>query len=188
MPVPPKQAEVIARLAREHGVSEDAVVVVLHALRRSGGTMAQFSHPDFGGMSQWSSGMTMIGDMFNDKLKAKLNAIAGELASYLRDQPGEPSRDTLVSHSSAGAPAAGSWWPEGLGRPSSAGSQNNMRYAVFREKHRLVIDDHGKTTIYDTGDHHITGILQAQSTESTLTFLSQRGLVRVADLVRIETA
>ena len=34
--------------------------------------MAQFSHADFGGMSQWSSGMTMVGDMFNDGLKSKL--------------------------------------------------------------------------------------------------------------------
>ena len=48
MPVPPNEAEVIASLASQHGVSEDAVIVVLDALRRSGGTMAQFSHPDFG--------------------------------------------------------------------------------------------------------------------------------------------
>ena len=27
--------------------------------------MAQFSHSDFGGMSQWSPGMTMVGDMCN---------------------------------------------------------------------------------------------------------------------------
>lgn len=189
MPVPPNEAEVIASLASQHGVSEDAVIVVLDALRRSGGTMAQFSHPDFGGMSQWSSGMTMVGDMFNDRLKAKLNAIAGELSSYLRNQPGEPSReDTHVSYRSTGSPHADSWWPEELGRPSSAGSQNDMRYAIFREKRRLVIDDHGQTTIYDTGDHQITGISQAQSAESTLTFVSQRGLVHVADLARIETA
>ena len=163
MPVPPNEAEVIASLASQHGVSEDAVIVVLDALRRSGGTMAQFSHPDFGGMSQWSSGMTMVGDMFNDRLKAKLNAIAGELSSYLRNQPGEPGReDTHVSYRS-GSPHANSWWPEELGRPSSAGSQNDMRYAIFREKRRLVIDDHGQTTIYDTGDHQITGISQAQA-------------------------
>ena len=71
-------------------------------------------------MSQWSSGMTMVGDMFNDRLKAKLNAIAGELSSYLRNQPGEPGReDTHVSYRS-GSPHADLWWPEELGRPSSA--------------------------------------------------------------------
>jgi hypothetical protein len=36
--------------------------------------MAQFSHADFGGMSQWSPGMSMVGDMFNTQLKAKLDA------------------------------------------------------------------------------------------------------------------
>jgi hypothetical protein len=30
--------------------------------------MAQFSHADFGGMSQWSPGMSMVGDMFNTHL------------------------------------------------------------------------------------------------------------------------
>ena len=59
--------EVIAKLARAHGISEEAVKAVFDALRRGGGTMAQFSHADFGGMSQWSSGMTMVGDMFNDQ-------------------------------------------------------------------------------------------------------------------------
>ena len=125
--------------------------------------MAQFSHADFGGMSQWSSGMTMVGDMFNDGLKAKLNAIAGELSSYLRDHPTEQRRDeTLVSYRSSGTAQARSWWPEELGNPSSVGSQNDMRYAVFPEKRRLVIDDHGRTKIYDTGDHHISGVLRSE--------------------------
>ncbi len=57
-----------------------------------------------------------------------------------------------------------------------------MRYAVFPEKRRLIIDDHGRTKIYDTGDHSISGVSQAQSTDSTLTFVSQHGIVRVSDL------
>ena len=44
--------------------------------------MAQFSHPEFGGMSQWSPGMTMVGDMFNNGLKSKLDAVCSELAQY----------------------------------------------------------------------------------------------------------
>jgi hypothetical protein len=35
---------------------------VLAALRSGGDRMAQFSHADFGGMSQWSPGMSMVGD------------------------------------------------------------------------------------------------------------------------------
>src|SRR6478735_7767919 len=118
----------IARVAIRHAVSADAVRTILRALRSGGGAMAQFSHADFGGMSQWSSGMTMVGDMFNDSLKAKLNAIAGELSRYLREHPdGEPA----VSYGSGGTRHVGSWWPQDLGNPSSLGSQNDMRYAIF---------------------------------------------------------
>ena len=184
MPIDPKEAELVDQLAREHGVSEGGVRAVLEALRRSGGSMAQFSHADFGGMSQWSSGMTMVGDMFNNSLKAKLDAIAGELSSYLRRHPGDapPRDDAFVSYRSAGKQEAGSWWPEEFGNPSSVGSQNDMRYAVFSEKRRLVIDDHGKKKVYDTGDHRISGVSQGQSSDSTLTFVSQHGVIRVSDL------
>ncbi|MDI6029528.1 hypothetical protein QBK99_25640 [Corticibacterium sp. UT-5YL-CI-8] len=187
MTTAPHEAEMITRLAHEQGVSKDAVTAVLDALRLSGGTMAQFSHADFGGMSQWSSGMTMVGDMFNDSLKAKLNAIAGELSTYLRDHPVEAhTEDTTVSYRSSGASHTGSWWPRELGSPSSVGAQNDMRYAVFPEKHRLVIDDHGRTKIYDTGKHAISGVFQSQSTDSTLTFVSRHGMVRVSELTRAD--
>jgi len=57
----------------------------LQALRSGGGRMAQFSHPDFRGMSQWSPGMTMVGDMFNDALKSKLDVVCSELATYVAE-------------------------------------------------------------------------------------------------------
>ena len=50
----------------------------------------------------------------------------------------------------------------------------------------LVIDDHGKMEIYDTGDHRISGVSQSQSTDSTLTFVSQHGVVRISDLKRVD--
>jgi hypothetical protein len=162
---------------------------VLHALQHGGGTMAQFSHAEFGGMSQWSAGMTMVGDMFNDSLRAKLNAIAGELSAYLRDHPAEHSAETgRVSYRSGGASSADAWWPAMLGRPSAVGSQNDMRYAVFPATRRLAIDDHGSMIVYDTGDHEISGVAQSQSSDSTLTFASQRGLVQVAQLRPVEKA
>ena len=64
--------DLVDRMAKKHSVSPAAVQVVLAALRRGGGRMAQFSHADFGGMSQWSPGMSMVGEMFNTQLKAKL--------------------------------------------------------------------------------------------------------------------
>ena len=82
----PNETALLARLSIRHGVSEDAVRTVLNALRSGNGTMAQFTHPEFGGMAQWSGGMTMVGDMFNDRLKAKLNAIATELVLHLQEK------------------------------------------------------------------------------------------------------
>ena len=75
------------------------------------------------------------------------------------------------------------WWPVGLGTPSSVGAQNDLRYAVFPR--RLVIKDGEHIEIYDTGDHRISGIAQAQSADQTLTFTSQDGLVRVSDLRKV---
>src|ERR1700712_5411408 len=77
----------ISRVSLRHSISADAVRVILQALRSGGGRMAQFSHPDFGGMSQWSPGMTMVGDMFNNGLKSKLDAVCTELAGYLAETP-----------------------------------------------------------------------------------------------------
>jgi CelD/BcsL family acetyltransferase involved in cellulose biosynthesis len=71
-------AELVDRMATRHSVSPAAVQVVLTALRSGGGRMAQFSHVDFGGMSQWSPGMSMVGDMFNTQLKAKLDALCSD--------------------------------------------------------------------------------------------------------------
>src|ERR1700712_5159664 len=77
----------VDRVANRHSISPDAVRTILSALRAGGGTMSQFRHADFGGMSQWSPGMTMVGDMFNNSLKTKLDAVCTELAAYVVETP-----------------------------------------------------------------------------------------------------
>jgi len=145
--------------------------------------MAQFSHTDFGGMSQWSPGMSMVGDMFNAELKSKLDALCTDIVAHL-DVSGAASStlDDVSYRSEAGSPG---WWPSGLGHPAAVGGQNDLRYAVFPETHRLVIDDRGIVSTYDTGHHQIFGVAQAQSSDRTLSFTSQDGLVRVADLTKV---
>jgi hypothetical protein len=178
----------ITRLAIKHSVSTDAVRTVLRALRSGGGRMAQFSHADFGGMSQWSPGMTMVGDMFNNELKAKLDAICTELASHVANAGSrldDDGRDGAVSYRSAGR--SDQWWPGGLGTPSSVGAQNALRYAVFPETRRLAIQDGQQVAVYDTGDHRIFGVVQAQRHDQTLTFTSQTGLVRVDELQQVDS-
>src|SRR5216684_8312612 len=148
--------------------------------------MAQFSHPDFGGMSQWSPGMTMVGDMFNNSLKLKLDAVCTELAAYVADTPStdQDGGGEVSYHSSR---QRSDWWPMNLGTPSAVGAQNDLRYAVFPGTRRLAINDGEQIEIYDTGKHRIFGVAQAQSEDQTLTFTSQDGLVRITDLPKVET-
>jgi hypothetical protein len=77
------------------------------------------------------------------------------------------------------------WWPADLGRPSTSGSQNAMRYAFFPDKRRLLIEQDGKLTTYDSGDHRITGVSQQQSHAQDLAFTSQTGTVDLGQLTQI---
>src|SRR6202789_822389 len=173
--------DLVDRLAKKHSVSPAAVQVVLAALQRGGGRMAQFSHADFGGMSQWSPGMSMVGDMFNTQLKAKLDALCSDIAAHLdsEDAPAPDGRRAAGDGVSYRSPTPSvDWWPAGLGRPGAVGAQNDLRYAVFPDTRRLGFDDQGAITVYDTGSHRIFGVAQAQSSDQTLSFTSQDGLVR----------
>ena len=161
-------------LAREHGVSAEAVRVLQDAVRRGGGRQAQFSHPELGGMGQWSSGgMTQVGDMFNTALKDKVNRLCSALAQDAANDPAPPPREPAGS---------GGWWPDGLGRPSATGAQNGMRYACFPDTHRVAVEQAGRVTLYDSGDHRISGVSQQQSGTQELTFSSQKGTIRASDL------
>ena len=80
------------------------------------------------------------------------------------------------------------WWPESLGdHPNSAGGQNEARYAYFGDQHRLAVDTgDGKITVYDTGNHQISGVQQAQSDGGKhLVFTSQQGSVALGELSRV---
>lgn len=193
----PEGSKIAAEIAQRHGVSSGAVETLLVALANGHGTQAQFDHPDLGGMGQWSrGGMTMVGDMFNNALKAKVDALCAELSQVLSENQVFAAAERPASSQSqyqgsgtsffvAGSGFGGNWWPAELGAPSSTGAQNDMRYAVFPQTRRLAIQVAGNVEIFDTADHRITGVSQQQSGDQSLTFVSQNGLVKVADLTRI---
>ena len=82
-------------MAQRYGVSVDAVRTLLGAVSAGGGTMAQFSHPELGGMGQWSAGgMVMVGDMFNQALKGRVDALC-TLLSQSPERIGESQADWL---------------------------------------------------------------------------------------------
>ncbi len=159
-------------IARQHGFSAEAAHVLQDALRRGGGRMAQFSHPELGGMGQWSGGnMIQIGAMNDTALRDRVAALCAALA----DQPA-----ARQPPSPAAAPSPHSdWWPEGLGKPSATGGQNGMRYACFPQAHRVAVEQGGRVTIYDSGEHRIGGVSQS---DGELVFTSQLGSVRAMDL------
>lgn len=180
MPELTKDAKAKAKAAAEaQGFSAEAGEAMLAALIAGGGRQAQFNRPEFGGMGQWSGGMTQIGDMFNDGLKARVAALASDLAKIAGD--GEALFEAAGSDHE-GTASHGSEWPAELGHASSTGSQNDMAYAVFPESRRLAIRTGGKVKIYDTGAHRIGGVSQSQSGSQSLAFTSQDGQVRLEDL------
>jgi hypothetical protein len=168
-------------IARRHGVSTDAALTLLRAVAAGGGTMAQFSHPELGGMGQWTAGgMVMVGDMFNYGLKQRVDTLCSELAALLRG-----SRVFTLPLHADGIGGGDQWWPAGLGTPAASGAQNDMRYAYFPASRRLTIQESGKVHVYDTGEHQIGGVSQQQSGVQSLVFTSQLGPVHVADLPRV---
>ncbi|WP_262270860.1 SHOCT domain-containing protein [Microvirga yunnanensis] len=195
----PEGQQIVADAAQRHKVSADAVLTLLRALEVGHGTMAQFNHPELGGMGQWTQGgMTMVGALFDHGLKARVDALCTELAALLRQQPSimeAPSSQADPQSSALGVGLFGAgaaspsrmWWPPELGQPSSAGSQDDLRYAIFPAAHRLAIERSGQITLYDTRDHLISGVSQQQGADQSLRFVSQHGLVRLHDLPVVET-
>ena len=190
------QQRTIEEMAERHRVSPDAVLTLLAALQAGGGRQAQFSHPELGGMGQWShGGMVMIGDMFNTALKARVDGLCRELSAWLgcvQDPFSAPTQEQSQSqgHSGGGLFAAGSgptWWPSELGTPASAGAQNDLRYAYFPKARCLAINHQGQISLHDTGQHQITGVSQQQGASQSITLTSQQGVVQLADLPTFES-
>lgn len=183
---------IVAEVAQRHGFSIDAVTHMLVAVSAGHGTQAQFNHPEFGGMGQWSQGgMTMIGDMFNNFLKAKVDGLCADLSNIVRNHSLFTATASSQSQSQGGAQNVSGVslfvqdapeWPSELGQPSSVGTQNDVRYAYFPDQRRLAIKIGGQTNLYDTGEHQIGGFAQSQGGGQSLSFTSQLGLIQITDL------
>lgn len=199
----PAGQQVVDDAARRYGLSQGAVRVLLEAVIAGGGGMAQFSHPELGGMGQWSrGGMIMIGDMFNNGLKNHVASLCDELSDAVGRGDvvayGQQSSQWQSQGGTGGMPLpansffvgdaggqGGNWWPSDLGMPASSGAQNNMRYACFPDRRRFALDLDGRVSVYDTGDHWITGFSQQQGGDQSLLLSSQMGNVRLDSLALV---
>jgi hypothetical protein len=201
---------IIDGIAGRRGVSSDAARHMLFAVVDGNGSMAQFNHPEFGGSGQWMrGGMIMLGDMFNNTLKARVDGLCCELADLVAAQPGLMQRGSFQSQQQGGGgqqqqsggsfgggmaqhaqgaslfvPGTGphDWWPSELGPANATGSQNNVRYAYFAGARRLAIDVGGQVWVYDTLDHQIGGFSQQQGSGGSILLTSQYGTVNLSTL------
>jgi hypothetical protein len=201
----PAGINAVQDIAQRHGFSFDAVQSMLTSVINGNGSMAQFSHYEFGGSGQWmQGGMTMIGDMFNNYLKGRVDNLCAELSRLIANQPdlmrsgsfqsqtqngntsynsfgGSSSDNTNPNSLFVATPAQANWWGPDLKWPNSSGGQNGMRYAWFSQAHRLAIESNGQVIIYDTLDHNIGGVSQ-QSGSNLASFSSQYGYVDLSRL------
>lgn len=174
--------ETLEALARRYDFSLDTVKILAGALQASGGKLVQFNLPELGEMGQWMPGMTMIGDMFNTSLKARVEGLCSELAGLVANGQIQAENFTTTD-------LAGRWWSARLGEPAARGGQNDFAYAYFPAYHRLAIRQAGKVTYYDTGNYTITGVSQQQQMgRSILVFSGPQGVIPVAALPLVEEA
>ena len=185
MELTPEGRRLIEDVAQRHGVSTDAVQALLYAVAAGNGTSAQFSHPELGGMGQWSQGgMIMVGDMFNQGAEGpgrRAVLRAGEpaarpglggprlRASQSQSPRGPQGMQGQSQHRRHGVPASACssrvrrQLVAGRSRLARAsGAQNDVRYACFPSARRLAIQLGGRVTVYDTQDHQIGGFSQQQ--------------------------
>ncbi len=131
----PELRQALAAAAQQFGVSVDAARSVLEALAAGGGRMAQFNHPDLGGMGQWSQGgMTQVGDMFNQALKERVSALCATLAGQLQglaDGPLAASAPATPAQAAAAPSAPAPAWDAGQSsQPDLAGEAKPGRPAM----------------------------------------------------------
>ena len=198
----PAGQQLVQDLSQRHGVSLDAATHMLIAVHNGNGTMAQFSHPEFGGSGQWMrGGMTMVSDLFNSHLKSRVDNICNDISNSLSNHQSSPFSGSFQSQSQGGmhsqTQTAGgnagnnslfmpdpstNWWPTDFGSPNATGSQNNIGYAYFAGAHRLAVKTGGEVWVYDTLNHQIGGFSQQQGSGGSIAFFSQFGTIALSSL------
>lgn len=99
----PAGQDLISGIAQRNGFSFEATMSMLDSVINGNGSQAQFNHPEFGGYGQWMrGGMTMVSDMFNNHLKARVDALCSELSNLVASQPDLVRSGNFQSQSQGG--------------------------------------------------------------------------------------
>ncbi|AEI50688.1 hypothetical protein [Runella slithyformis] len=171
----------IQEIAEKYNVSEQTVRTLLEGLKASGGRQVQFNISELGGMGQWQGGMVMIGDMFNNSLKAKVAELCSELA------PLSQSMDEEAKGQDADIAETDRKSVEKRPSASFSGSQNGHQYAYYASENMLEMEQNGQVTRYSTEGYALSGVQQSQDNGGrSLRFSYPGGTVSVNDLKKAE--
>lgn len=159
--------EKIQELAEKFDISVGTVEQLLIDLQRTEGKQVQFNIQELGGFGQWqANGMIMIGDMFNNSLKDKVNRICQEIAQHSQTIKVEKKVNVEQQRNA-----------------TTKGSQNGMSYAYYFNEHLLEVVIDGQLKKYDTKDYEILGVQQSQNTfGQKLSFSHSKGSIFLTDL------
>ncbi|MES1924172.1 SHOCT domain-containing protein [Salinisphaera sp. T31B1] len=190
----PEHDAQLADFAERFGFSQAAVRHLSDAVSDGGGDMAMFDHTEFAGPGQWMrGGLIMITDPANHVLKNRIDALCNALSEQLRrTHAGATRRHRRIEPDArawdTGPAVHDHWWPSELGEPSVSGRQNDLAYAYFDAARRLAIRRGERIAVYDTGDHRITGVAQADADiRAETVFTSQLGEVSLGSLARCDS-
>jgi hypothetical protein len=78
------------------------------------------------------------------------------------------------------------WWPEEFGSAYTAGLANGVLYAVFSDAKLVATSLHGSIQLYDTGEHAVKGLADAQDDNQSLLFETDQGFLRIMQLNKIK--
>lgn len=171
----------IQEIAAKYNVSEQTVRTLLDGLKMSGGRQVQFNISELGGMGQWSGGMVMIGDMFNNGLKAKVAELCSVLAPLSQTMAEEEKKQESTASETEKTPA------KKRSSASFSGSQNGHKYTYFASENILEMEENGQVTKYSTDGYALSGVQQSQDNGGrSLRFSYPGGTVSVNDLKRAE--
>ena len=144
----PEGQRLVNDLSQRSGFSPDAVLTMLRAVSAGYGTQAQFNHPEFGGMGQWSQGgMIMIGDMFNQNLKYRVSSLCDEISGLLRNQP------LFAAPASSQSQSQGSSW-SGQSQGSGFSGRGLQPVRAERRFGRLVARRTGVAGLHRRAERH----------------------------------
>jgi hypothetical protein len=129
----PAGQDLISGIAQRNGFSFEATMSMLDSVINGNGSQAQFNHPEFGGYGQWMrGGMTMVSDMFNNHLKARVDSLCSELCNLVASQPDLVRSGNFQSQSQGGGyPNSGQHQGSYGGSQQQSGGSNVGTASLF---------------------------------------------------------